>query len=236
MRELLELLQQDLFTKVAGLANLVAATISLLSIASGFAMHWIAARKKLVASEEQTFRAALESSDLVTLGDYLSTALGRFTIQEYSNRQQVAERIDRMLDRLVEFVAEPESEQPLPPQRPVIALSSEAPLASGEFARVRTDIENDEVWNGLARLRRVIELRLRRFAVDRGFKDKHLRSAGQALRVLTDRGHVPERIAEPLQYAIRICNEGVHGNTVSLDDALAALSISIDALESLDRL
>jgi hypothetical protein len=236
MNELLQFLSQDLFTKVVGSAGLLAAAASLLSTVVGFAVHWIVARQKLRASEEVKFKEALESSDLVKLGEYLSTALGQFTIQEYSSRKQVAQRVDRMFDRLADFVAEPEVVQPPPDVEPPAALARELPPLSGDFARVRVDFENEEVWNGLARLRRIIEIRLRQLAIDRGFKEKHLRSAGQMLRFLTDREYVPGHIAQLLQYAIRVCNEGVHGNAVSLDDALAALLAAVEALAGLEQL
>lgn len=234
MNELLQFLTQDLFTKFVGSAGLLAAFTSLLSTLAVVGLHSIVARRKLQAAEEAKFKEALESDDLLKLGDYLSSTLGQFTIQEYSSREQVAQRVNRMLARLGDFIGEGDVALPTLLDQSPVTHPPELSSLPAEFARVKADLENGDLWNGLARLRRIIELNLRQYGTSLGFKEKHLRSAGQALRLLGDRNYVPSNTVELLQYAIRLCNTGVHGNPVSLNDAMSALSAAVEGLHELD--
>jgi len=233
VNDLIQLLSQDLFNRVVGATSILAAIASLLTTILGYVLQTWIAHKKLRAAEEEKFRVALESDDLLTLGNYLSSTLGQFTIHEYTTLSQVEHRVNRMFDRLSAFIGESVDVQPVFAYESPSNLNRERVPIPDEFDRVKVDLEGGEIWNGLARLRRMIEIRLRKYAAGYGIKEQHLKSAGQTLRLLADREYISGRSRELLAFAIRVCNEGVHGYPVSLGQAREALSAAAEGLRLL---
>lgn len=233
MNELVQFFSEGLFNKVITSAGIGGAIVSLVATLVGFTVQRWSAHRKLQSAEEAMFSAALESDDLLTLGDYLNSTLGEFTIYEYTARPQVEKRVNRMLERVAEFVGETAEIKPV--------FSGESPAGLGrnqrdlpkQFLEVKAGLDSGESWNALARLRRIIEQHLREYGVSLGFKERHLRSAGQSLRLLADRNYVSEESFHLLDYAVRVCNEAVHGYSVPPGQAEEALSAAVQGLRLL---
>jgi hypothetical protein len=257
MNSIAQFISQDLFSKVAIASGLISATVAVLTSLIHLLLARYIAKKKLRAAEEKDFQEALESDELLVLGNYLSSSLGRFTIHEYSTDENVRNRVNAMLSRLVEFIGSEDvtpikraTEQPgfssvIEDMPDLFPADSESPgkatpkartfsdAHDSEMARVAKSLEEGEIWDALARLRRVIEVRLRGVALRNGIPLKNLRSAGQVLRVLRDRGLLSNETFESLNRAIGVCNQGIHGIEVPHNEANMAFLTAEEELAKL---
>jgi hypothetical protein len=90
-----------------------------------------------------------------------------------------------------------------------------------------------EVWNGLARMRRHIEIQLNQYIsnLDPALADRNSRlSAGRLLAVLVRLGRISERSEKQLRYALDVANAGIHGNDVSVAQAQEAWEAGVRGL------
>ena len=71
-------------------------------------------------------------------------------------------------------------------------------------------------------------------AISLGFKERHLKSAGQILKIIFDRKYVAPNIYEMLQYSITVCNRAIHGIDISEDEAEQAIYSAVEALQHLE--
>jgi hypothetical protein len=208
------------------------------------AVMWLAARETssyLVAlarsrreEKERRLEQVLESSDLAVIGGYLDEVVGQFSVYEYATSEQVASVVDRCLGRMRSFVAldaeiarEAEAPEGPPEVVPVAARS-------GELQEALSEVRSGEVWNGLARVRRHIEMRLRDLAEARGVSVGSRESAGRLLSRLLGARQIDAWTYEALRYVIYLCNRAVHGEEVPRVKAEEAVDLAAAALARLD--
>ena len=102
-----------------------------------------------------------------------------------------------------------------------------------DIKKVIDEFEDGEIWNALARLRQVIESKLRQIGRKQGYKISHLRSAGQILHILGSREIIDPQLEGPLCFAISVCNRAIHGNDVPVEEANTAIMVAANVLDRL---
>ncbi|MBW0147227.1 hypothetical protein [Marinobacter arenosus] len=227
----------DPFSLLVGTAALAAAASSISATAIQ-AFDSIRDRKrKLREARAKRLETVLEANDLDALGAFLDETIGEFNVAEYTVNRDVAQTIDKYLTGLVDFLGTDEEVEKaeeatsnVTSQFGELKFTRKAP--QGPMSKVVSELEAGEVWNALSRLRREVEIRLRKFATEHGFKDRHLKSAGQVLRILSEREYISANLAERLSYSIAICNRAVHGRDVSFDEARKAYLTAEQALDA----
>jgi len=192
-------------------------------------------RKQLEAADEKRFQAVLESDSLKELGGYLDSAVGQFGVRDFAENEKVRERVTTFLGRLEDFVGLPEAVS-AKPEKPVQEEPIQLPLADSELEKVEMRIEQGELWDALATLRRAIEIRLTNFARDRGVRIPSQPGAGRLVRLLIEREVLPPDVGKSLEYAIQVANRGVHGAEVGSDEAIFALRQTLRGLNRLELL
>ena len=227
----------DPFSLIVVAAALAGATSSI-SATLAQAIDGVRDRKrKLREARANHLTSVLEANDLETLGAFLDETIGEFNVAEYTANADVAKIIDKYLNGVVAFLGTDEEVVDVEPaptnsaQFGELVITQKSP--EDPLAKVVSELEEGEIWNALSRLRREIEIRLRKFATDQGFKDRHFKGAGQVLRLLSDRDYVPAELAKRLSYSIAICNKAVHGRDVKFDEALEAYLIAEQALDAI---
>jgi hypothetical protein len=123
------------------------------------------ARTLLHEAEEARFEDVLISSDLDALRHYLYDTLGSFPLADFAANEKVRSRVIRLIERLQEFAAPPE--EPAPPLEelaPPAETGIEPGISDPELVKAAYEIRSGEIWNGLARMRRRVEIALRDLA------------------------------------------------------------------------
>lgn len=217
--------------------EIVSLIVALASVGSSIFSSIMSVRdriKKLADARKVSLEQVIASNDIRQLGVFLDKTVGQFDVSEYVDSKDVTETIDRYFDGVINFLGTSESaneeervrevdiDHPrrLPDQKDVTELMK--PIVS--------ELEHGEIWNALASLRRLLEIRLRERALKIGFKERHLGSAGQILHILAERDYLAPDVATSLRYAIAVCNRAIHGREVSLNEAEEAFWIVERAL------
>lgn len=216
-------------------ANALAAVISALAtlISVGISLAW--KRKLLQKVQEQKFQTVLSSDDILSVGKYLDDNLGAIAISAYVQDRAIASRFDHLFARLSDYVGTTEGMREEEAVSPPLGTTSAPPVVP-EIQPVIHELETGERWNALARLRRLLELRLREYLASRGVPDDKIRSAGQMVRFALQHQLLDESLAHQLRYAIGVANRAVHGEEVSEAEAQEAVGIAQYALDSIGRL
>ena len=234
MEEFLRFISQNTFSQIVSLTGGIASILSLLLTTITFVLADYSKRNKLQKAEESKFMQAMQSDSISQIGFYLDDTLGQFTIHEYTSSTQVAKRVDQYIERIQDFVGTEEKIKVAPTTEPPEEIGLEYKDLPEPFLPIFNELRIGEPWNALARLRRLIEMRLRNRAISLGFKDRILKSAGQILRILVDRKYVKPNIFEMLQYSITICNRAIHGIDISQDEAEQAIYSAVEALQHIE--
>jgi hypothetical protein len=106
------------------------------------------------------------------------------------------------------------------------------PTVAGELEAADRSLSEGRVWDGLASLRRAIEVELRDLASREGIAGNR-KGAGQILADLQRREVIPSDLARALRYVIDVANRGVHGEPVDPSQADEALFMTKRALDAL---
>lgn len=225
-------------------ANVISLLAAVAGIISAVATVWAErrARRELTSATaavgEDRANVALTSNDLETFGTYLYEQLGRVTLDNYARDSRVRERLDHVVRRVAEFV-EPEGERQRDSDK--TAATADMPVWSPEIlyliqrhalGNAEGAVREGNVWNGLAELRRQIEVRLRQFAQIHDLPAERV-GARRLLNSLIARKAIPEDSRALFEYAINVANRGVHGEEVSTHEALAAIVAGAQALDYL---
>jgi hypothetical protein len=213
-----------------------------------------AAREEVRRLSEEKELEVLGSSNLGRLGRYLYDDIGSTRISNYVENENVRDRVSRALAGVVEFLGTEEIQiRPEDAQAPsddvgepvdeaIDGLREVPPPEQSEMQRALSEITFGEVWNGLARMRRHLEVRLRAavqemlpgdvFAAEKSFR---ARSAGSLVRILRQAGKISSDTEEHLRYAIDIANAGVHGTEVDVYQAQSAWEAAVRGLATLEN-
>ena len=193
-------------------------------------------RSKLNSAKENDFQSALTSESLDTLGNYLDHSLGQFTLSEYAHNREVGKKVDLFIARLKDYIG-PESQGPMPATKNLdTPVSYRSVVMDNELRNVEHKLANGLMWDALASLRRIVEVRLRNMAESHKIIVTPKAGAGALLQSLVKTELIPPSIAEALRYSIDIANRGIHGHEVSMVDCQAAFRQSWYALGELGLL
>ena len=228
----------DAFIQLISSLSAYAAAISILSTLISLWSNIRHVRTKLKKADEADFEKVLASDEINTLGKYLDNTLGNFNIYEYASNSLISERVDKYIERIKEFVGTVDvmraEEVKLEPEMEVTFVSErELP---DDFKPILNELRTGEPWNALARLRRLIEIKLRQFATEIDFPQNRLRSAGYILRIFEKELGLNKELASMLSYAISVCNKAIHGADVSSGEAEEAISVAAQTLPEIQRI
>jgi hypothetical protein len=215
---------QQVVVYISDLAGVMVALIAISNLRRARQAYLLA----MNVGKERVFETAIKSDDLTTLGNYFYREVGSVSLSEYASDERVQERIGVALERLRDFLGEPETAIPSEP-----SAKAEVELVHSEFQDAKTQIRAGKTWNGLARLRRGIEMRLRGIARAHGIPYEK-RGVPHLLAALAGLNLLPSGVKEHLEYATRTANRGIHGLEVSAEEAEKALmhaDIGISLLE-----
>jgi hypothetical protein len=222
---------------VGAVAGLVQGRISL--------SRFQAAKAEVKRLTEESEKKALESSDLKTLGNYLYENIGPTRVGNYVNNEEVRQRVSRALESVLRFlgpedirVSEEDSaavEQQAWQPEGTAAVEQARAEETSETGKALREILYGEPWNGLARIRRHIEKTLRQYFP----ADTSIRLVGsprRMVRQLASQGIISPSSAKQLEYAIDVCNAGVHGQEVTGAQAQEAWEAAVRGLAALPEL
>lgn len=212
------------------LGNLVSVAAALSGVVAGAASSLTAARaSKRHREDVQRLDAeaqdrALNSSDIATLGKYLVDDIGAVRVSDVVSDEQVRNRAWQAFSRVAQFVGEPTDGG----GDGTAAVHPSEKIASTDLLAARDQILRGEVWNGLALMRRQVEILLRQ-------SDPSLQSArmgaGQLISAAERVGSLPRGVVPQLRYAVGVANKAIHGEPVDVGVALEALQSADYALQ-----
>jgi hypothetical protein len=152
------------------------------------------------------------------LNEYLFGRAGALSLREYVADAEVRAVVDRAIARVDELLEQPEWETEPAGNSPQLQAASNA-------------LQRGEVVAGLAHLRLAIEIALTDLAA--GYEISPTRGAGPLLRRVTQAELLSAQQAQALSRAIRLANGALHGESVSIDEAIEAFTSARDGLKAL---
>ena len=161
MEEFLKFISQNTFSQIVSLTGGIASIASLVLTITTFLFATYSKNSKLQKAEEGKFVKAMQSDSITEIGSYLDDTLGQFTIHEYTSSHQVAKRVDQYIERIQDFVGTEEQIKIAPTTEPPEEIELEYKDLPQPFLPIFEELRTGEPWNALARLRRLIEMRLR---------------------------------------------------------------------------
>lgn len=226
----------DVFFQLISKLSIFVSATSIIATLLSLWLNCLRARTKLKKADETDFEKVLASDDINTLGKYLDDTLGNFNIYEYASNSTISDRVDKYIERIKEFVGtvndmKAEETKLEPDMAGKFISEKELPE---DFKPILIELRTGEPWNALARLRRLIEIKLRRFANEIDLPQKTLRSAGYMLRIFEKKFELNKSLLGMLSYAISVCNAAIHGSDVSRGEAEEAIFVASKALLELE--
>lgn len=212
-------------------SGLISVLLTLISMLIAYRMQ----RVKLRETRKRKLQSVLDSDDIVTIGHYFNSVVGKFNIYEYVANEQVAKTVDSYLDRLQLFVGT-DVEVKASIEEIEAPKVKRIPIGyPDEFYRFRDELGKGEIWNGLAGLRRYTEIYLRNTAARHKISFETPSSAGRLLNLLRERKVISKRSFMQLRYAVDVCNKAVHGYEVAAEEAEKALYHAFIALRTMEK-
>lgn len=198
-------------TALAALAGFFAASATALSTRR----EMRDAKNAVKRIHESSPDAAISSLDLASLGTYIYGTLGSIPITEYASNNDARRDVARALDQIERFVTDEESV-------PTRGLARER-TAEQWLAEAHRTLATQDTWQGLAQLRRSIEIELRSLARQHEVDVPANAGAGRLLNALVKSEVLPSDLARELRQAIAVANRAIHGDEISpavAEDAL----------------
>ncbi|SDT70578.1 hypothetical protein SAMN04515669_6227 [Jiangella sp. DSM 45060] len=181
------------------------------------------------ALEKADVSTVLTNPDIDKLGSVLRNDIGKVRVSDYTRDQAVRRRFNDLVGEILDFVGD-DREAELSPAQGRDNRERFGTL-DGEVFPELTDayreVAGGEVWNGLARARRAVEIEFRQLLgipLEVAGSSKPI-SLGAMTGQLLAGGALNEGDAIDLRYAIDLCNRAVHGYPVGIANAAEALSI-----------
>jgi hypothetical protein len=211
---------EDVLTTIASSGAVLAGTAAALGAAKAFRDATVAAQLIRKSRPED----AISSLDLQSLGGYIYGTIGNVPIPKYAANPDTRRNVAAGLEAVERFLADDTAG--------LKTRFDEADIATS-LRDSQAALDGGLVWESLARLRRSIEIELRRLAKERRIDVPARVGAGRLLRRLADAGVIPEHAVSPLSYVIEIANRAVHGEDVSEAEAEEALWTADHALRQI---
>ncbi|MBP2312992.1 hypothetical protein [Azospirillum soli] len=185
------------------------------------------------ALRKAEFDKAINSYKIDTLGSYLHNTLGKVSVYEYAKEDEKADQLHKYLSRIADMLS---ADDDLEKSDVAVSAYPQDGIADDLPSNLRlalNEIRIGEVWNGLARMRRDLEINLNELA-EKNNLPIGKSSAGSMLHYLGRVGLVNGSILEQLRWALSVANRAIHGIDVSRSDAEEAFWVVASAYKSLD--
>lgn len=221
------------------LAILAGIVSVLLTMISTFVLRW-SLRKRLAVVDDEKFNEVIRSDNPFVINSYLRNTIGSFTVYEYVTSDSVSRKLDTLVTQLERYIltdSEMQRQKNEVKQKPPPVKKGKLEIA--ELKKVINDLRYGEKWAGLTRLRRYIEQQMKfqltsplaagftQLANTEQMMKKQARidrlTAGKLLDEVMKTKIISKDTFEHLMYAILVCNKGIHGETVSDDEAESAV-------------
>lgn len=222
------------WSEIASIATAVVGTI-----VGALAAYFAAAASSRAKEEEQRVErsrvdAAIQQLDRKELGNFLWNAAGDTSIADVIGRPVLDQRIMAALDVVSSFAGEPPETLGEPPDETKnVASSGEA---YPELRRASTEIDEGEVWTGLARARRELELGLAGLTGQQ--PSANYRSTSSMLRELVWSNRISPSVAQAASFGFGTASAVIHGREVDQNtarEALRAINFALSELRSPER-
>jgi hypothetical protein len=232
---ILDLLKDfDSFGQGVTVIGLLAAVASLLGTILNFLISKLGARRKLQLSEEKEFSSVLDSFEFSAIGSYLNNTLGRFTIEEYAHNTSVAQRVDGIISKALEFLGSEKEVQQIKPQLPPKEDLEIDTIPSPRLLSVQREINKAQFWNALARLRKEIGAFLRELALKNNLPQLTNQSVDFLVDELAIRNIIDSSAANLFRLALFTANRSIHGYDITYDEIESAISMTSSAMNSIE--
>ena len=225
--------------------SLLAAVLSIISIVAAIfssIKNLINQRKSLKELRKKQLESILDSSDIISLGNYLDNDIGELSISDYVDNKELTKKVDSLIARLTRFVGteeeieiEKEEQEEFEKQHSKHELIKEFPFkgkVSEELDKIINELYLGEPWNALARLRRYIEILLKNIAKEKGLEVKRV-SVSKLIEILWKKQLIDADIANNLKYPIHVSNRAIHGQELKSGEAEEAIYHAAYAIEKL---
>lgn len=218
----------DNFLKNADFITLVSWVSMVLTIVIAFFQLWnnFKRRKeeldKIRCADEKAYQEVMESSDLDKIGKYLDDVIGNFDMREYAENKKIRDTLDLYIEKLKSFIgtdneiiksADDTQKDVYKTNASDLAASvTVRPKLTQEFQEILNELYSGETWNSLAKLRRLIEIKLKEALLKEGIEMNKSLGAGQLLEIYYK--HKQSNIEidfDQMKSAISICNKAIHG-------------------------
>ena len=212
---------------------LVSAVLSLAGAIAGGIISYLAFQlgKKSVeeTASDERFTEAFSTFDLPTIGGYIRSEFGSVALDAYARDEKVRRSFDKALVRIRDFldadepqpeVAEEVAELPEEDAAPVpvpTQLSYDLDPQPGDPPALLSalgELSNGNIWNALAKLRRDVEIDIRR---------TYGESRSVPINSLILRTEMPADVSKSLRRFYRTASRAVHGENVGFGEAAEAL-------------
>jgi hypothetical protein len=184
------------------------------------------AKQTVTNLKQLQLQEAIGSGSIDQLGSLLRDDLGSVAIADYVDDGQVQQRFRDLMEGIVRYL-EPPLEADVVEQPPVDEelYAGWSPVVSTVLRPAQEEIMSGEIWNGLARMRREIEIALRDVLREPP-GTRRPPTIPSMWRELVHRGIIDESLGNQLGYAVHVANRGIHGDDVTQAEALEALNIA----------
>ena len=157
---------EGLFERVTVTASVFAGLTSCFLWMATMIRSHRAQKRKLKEAEAKKISSVLAEDDITTLGAYVDNVIGPFNMREYATNSKVERRVDAYIERVQEYIGTPEDiarEREEAPRQADLPPTLDSQLPH-EFQPILQELRFGESWNALARLRRHIEMTLKKRA------------------------------------------------------------------------
>src|SRR5208282_2815303 len=216
------------FSGIAGIISIISFTISILTT-------YKLQREKIKNAQNSAFDEAIESDNIKILGSFLEKNIGNFSVFEYVSNSEVSSKVDMYIEKIQKFVSNGNDFAPTNRKmKDQTNVLDKYPIISPDSENNFDTFDDGETWNTLARLRRNIEVRLKKIADFNHIEIKKENTAGYLLILLKRKELISEKVFSDLRYCISICNNAVHGSDVPISQANEVISIANRVFKELD--
>lgn len=193
-------------------------------------------RRQLKEIDEARFNRVVESDSLRILGGYLESAVAPITLESYAYDSKVRRRVDRVLELLTDYLGRPEEIRATPKAEPEVQIPSTGwSVASGQFDDWRY-LLYAHPWDALARLRRLVETRLRDRIKELAIDVPSRIGAAGMIDVLARNQAISRNVANDLLASVNVASRAIHGGEVTMSEAEQAIWRALAALQRMDAL
>jgi hypothetical protein len=177
---------------------------------------------KISRADEKAYLEVMESNDLDKIGKYLDDVIGNFDMREYAENKKIRDTLDLYIEKLKSFIGtdneiiksanETQKDVYKTNASDLVASVIVRPKLTQEFQVILDELYSGETWNSLAKLRRLIEIKLKEALLKEGIKIDKSIGAGQLLEIYYKHKQLNTKIDfVQMKSAISICNKAIHG-------------------------